>query len=201
MILSGGSLLCFAVIALAAVFWQHDWPGRLGLIAGAVGFLQLAGAALNKGVREGWLATMSGRVAAPLLRRPRTAKVVVVIVAGLLCAGGPLAFGEPEAAGDLSLARQGTATLLFTPIGGGLDACSHPAADWHARWFGIAANTDWRHIASFAAVRSSYSGIEVLARRSDQLYFGYRSPDLHWHTLRSVDEPGRVRGRPARRVG
>lgn len=197
MILSGGSLLCLAVIALAAVFLQHDWPARLGLIGASISFVQLAGAALNKGVREGWLATVSGHIAAPLLRRPRAAKVIVIVMAGLLCAGGPLADGEPDAVGDVTLARQGTPTLLYTPPGGGLDVCSHAPADWSARWFGIAANASWKNIASFAAVGSTYSGIEVLARRGDQLYFGYRSPDLHWHTLRAVDVPGRVRGRPA----
>lgn len=197
MILSGGSLLCLAAVSFIALFWQHDWPGRLGLIAGAIGFLQLAGAALNRGVREGWLAMASGRIAAPLLRRPRTAKVAALVVAGLLCAGSPLPTGEPSALGDMALARQGTPTLLFIPPGGGIDACSHGPSDGDTRWFGIAANATWRNIASFAATGSTYGGIEVLARRGDQLFFGYRSADLHWHTLRSVGDPGLVRGHPA----
>jgi hypothetical protein len=116
MILSAGSLLGLAVIALAAVFRQHDWPARLGLIGASIGFLQLAGAALNKGVREGWLATVSGRIAALLLRRPRAAKMIVIVVVGLLCAGGPLAYGETG-----GRRRRGPGSP------GNADAAAHPA--------------------------------------------------------------------------
>jgi hypothetical protein len=124
-------------------------------------------------------------------------QITTIVAIGLMCAGTPAVQGKPQAAGDISLARQGTPTLLFTPLSGGLDMCSHSNGGWAGRWHGIDRNQAWTGIDSFAATGSSYNGIEVFARRGDQMFFGWRSGDLHWHTLRQIDDSGRVRGRPA----
>lgn len=122
-----------------------------------------------------------------LFRRPKRAfQTVLIILVTFACSGGSVeSTWIPSAAGDVVFAKDGAGiSIIFAPAIGGLAVCSKVGAKWEARWFGASFNRHWHKIDSFNAFRSSYSGFEVIARRGEGLYFGYRDNGLKWHPLR-----------------
>ncbi|MET0419972.1 MAG: hypothetical protein ABW022_28500 [Actinoplanes sp.] len=187
-----------AVAVVVAGFFQDSWPNRIAMMIGGIGILPIAGAVLSKAAGSGWFGDLTSRVSRPFARRPRLFKATATVVVALVCSGSVSAYGEPIAVGDIAAVRvHGATTLVFTPPGGGMAACSHKNKDWRKRWFGIAHHRSWQKIDAYAAMSSNYGGIEVLARRGKQLMFGWRDNELRWHPLRRVDNLSVASGRPA----
>jgi hypothetical protein len=197
-ILFGTIIIAVAVTIIVAGFFQDTWPNRIAMVIGGISILPVAGAALNRAAGSGWSAGLTGIIARPVGRQPRLFKAVATLIAALLCTGSLPAYGESIATGGVAAVRlQGAITLVFTPPGGGMSVCSHKFENWRKQWFGIVHNASWKKIDSYAAMSSSYNGIEVLARREQHLVFGWRDDRLRWHPLRKIADLTGPGGRPS----
>jgi hypothetical protein len=197
-ILFGTIVIAAAVAVIVAGFLQDTWPNRIAMVVGGISILPVAGAALNRAAGSGWFADLTGIIAGPVARRPRLFKGVATVILALLCTSSLPAYGEPISAGEVAVVRvQGAITLVFTPSGGGMSACSHKYENWRKQWFGIVHNASWKKIDSYAAMSSSYDGIEVLARQGQHLVFGWRDNHQRWHPLRKIANLTKRSGRPS----
>ncbi|XVV10012.1 hypothetical protein ACQP2X_34920 [Actinoplanes sp. CA-131856] len=122
--------------------------------------------------------------------------VVLAVGTFLVCAGDTASRTSLGAVVGASLMFEASGpVVVFGRASDGVGYCSRPDQDWKSRWHGPNVSPNWRRLDDLTAFASSYRGLEVIGRRGDRLFFGYRDGDLAWYPLKLVGDG--VRGQPA----